>query len=146
MYDLDDEKVAAYLKKHPDMYFDDLASYAGATVYSLDELDDMYAASLSELGDVQIGNSSYSSAEALKKVDPIAYREGRNDWADGEFQEYDDYYFHDDAAIDIENYIDSEDETLEEPEPDISSGKVLPPDETEQNQNESLVEQLKKLL
>ena len=42
-----------------------------------DMLDDIY-------GDIKICGYSYNSSRALKELDPIAYREGFNNWIDSE--------------------------------------------------------------
>jgi hypothetical protein len=42
-----------------------------------DFLDDIY-------GEVEIAGLKYSTSNALRLVDPIAYRCGVNDWTDGE--------------------------------------------------------------
>lgn len=44
---------------------------------------DAYDDSLNEMGDIEIGCLSYSPSEVLKRVDPIAYNCGYDDWLDG---------------------------------------------------------------
>lgn len=39
---------------------------------------------LDEIGDVKIGELSYSASRVLKEVDPTAYRCGMADWLDSE--------------------------------------------------------------
>jgi len=47
-----------------------------------EEANKMYDESLNELGKIQIGNLSFMPSEILKKLDPIAYRVGFNDYCD----------------------------------------------------------------
>ena len=44
--------------------------------------EDGYDDSLDEMGDIEIGCLSYRPSEVLKRVDPIAYRCGYDDWLD----------------------------------------------------------------
>lgn len=47
------------------------------------DFTDQYEELLDEMGDVEIGNLSYSPSHVLKNVDPIAYRQGLLDYIDG---------------------------------------------------------------
>ncbi len=53
-----------------------MSEYEALEAYD-DFLDEVY-------GDVRIGGLEYSHSNALKNVDPIAYRCGFNDWTDAE--------------------------------------------------------------
>lgn len=47
------------------------------------ELCDMYDEMLDETtGDIHIGNLTYSASQVLKNTDPVAYKIGRNEYAD----------------------------------------------------------------
>lgn len=61
----------------------DMDEYGYTLIEERDALD-RYDEYLNELGDVTIGGLTYDQAEAFKRIDPIAYRCGFNDWADGE--------------------------------------------------------------
>lgn len=53
--------------------------------YITDRCEDEYDEMLDDCNEaVTIGNLTYSPSEVLKRVDPIAYRCGMADWADGE--------------------------------------------------------------
>lgn len=49
-----------------------------------DEAYEQYDEWLNEIGEVRVGGLEYDAATVLRKVDPIAYRTGLNDWADSE--------------------------------------------------------------
>lgn len=53
---------------------------ADGNVYDADELTERYDDMLNESGTVTIGGHEYDHAEALKSVDPIAYRVGMSDY------------------------------------------------------------------
>ena len=53
-----------------------MPEYEATAAYD-DMLDEVYE-------DVQIAGYSYSTSNALKEVDPIAYHTGMSDWLDGE--------------------------------------------------------------
>lgn len=61
----------------------DVDEYGYTLIEERDALE-QYDEYLNECGDVTIGGLQYEQAEALKRVDPIAYRCGFNDWADGQ--------------------------------------------------------------
>lgn len=69
--------------KKKDLEAGDVDEYGYTLIEERDALE-RYDESLNELGEVTIGGLQYEQAEALKRVDPIAYRCGFNDWADGE--------------------------------------------------------------
>lgn len=52
------------------------------------DLHEMYDQMLDDAyGTVSIGGYEYSTSDALKEVDPIAYDTGFNDWLDAEINE-----------------------------------------------------------
>ncbi|MDD5062326.1 MAG: hypothetical protein PHN44_08645 [Candidatus Marinimicrobia bacterium] len=72
--------------------------------YSEDYMLERYDEYLSELGEVQIGSLSYDPANALKEVDPTAYRCGFVDWLDSErdiYVEFDGAYFDDERLEEL---------------------------------------------
>ncbi|MGB0971180.1 MAG: hypothetical protein ACPGVG_09495 [Mycobacterium sp.] len=63
----------------------EIATGEGISDYELHErYDEMLDAIY---GDAAIGGMTYSTARALKEVDPIAYRVGFGDWVDSELGE-----------------------------------------------------------
>lgn len=61
---------------------------AECTVYSDSELEALYDDCLDECYDaVVIGDLTYMPSHVLRLVDPVAYRCGLSDWADGDFIE-----------------------------------------------------------
>ena len=77
------------------------------------DIDRMYEDMLDEYP-VSIGSLSYSGSYALRKLDPIAYRCGFLDFADGQFSQLCDYGMDsDDYVEDIDSlWYDFEDEML----------------------------------
>lgn len=69
--------VTIYVNKED--HDDILDEYEVATRYD-DTLNEIY-------GVVNVAGYEYETARTLKEIDPIAYRTGMNDWADGEFYE-----------------------------------------------------------
>lgn len=61
----------------------DVDEYGYMLIEEQDALE-QYDEFLNEMGNVIIGGLQYEQSEALKRVDPVAYRCGFNDWADGE--------------------------------------------------------------
>ena len=61
----------------------DVDEYGYTLIEERDALE-QYDEFLNGLGDVTIGGLQYEQSEALKRVDPVAYRCGFNDWADCE--------------------------------------------------------------
>ena len=57
-------------------------------IFSDRDLEARYDEFLDEVyGEVKIGGYFYSTSHALKEVDPIAYREGFNNWIDSEMSD-----------------------------------------------------------
>ncbi len=82
------------------------------TPISETELESRYDSFLDDAyGEVNIGGYTYSTSHALKEVDPIAYREGLNNWIDSEIdntiKEVEGEYYN---LEDIDNLDDDSDE------------------------------------
>jgi len=76
------------------------------------DIDRMYEDMLDEYP-VSIGSLSYSGSYALRKLDPIAYRCGFLDFADGQFSQLCDYGMDsDDYVEDIDSLWDDFEEML----------------------------------
>ena len=53
------------------------------------EAEEMYENMIDEIsGDVRIGSLTYMASEVLKRIDPIAYRCGFNDYLDSLLEDY----------------------------------------------------------
>lgn len=51
-------------------------------MYSDEDIEEMYKESLDEMGDVKLGNLTFSPSRIIKELDPVAYRVGLNDYED----------------------------------------------------------------
>jgi hypothetical protein len=51
-------------------------------MYSDEDIEEMYKEALDEMGEVKLGNLTFSPSRIIKELDPIAYRVGLNEYED----------------------------------------------------------------
>lgn len=51
-------------------------------MYSDEDIEEMYKEALDEMGDVKLGNLTFSPSRIIKELDPVAYRVGLNEYED----------------------------------------------------------------
>jgi|TARA_R110002049_G_scaffold36447_3_gene116169 hypothetical protein len=56
--------------------------------FSDEDIKDMYNESLDEMGDVKLGNLTFSPSRIIKELDPVAYRVGLNEYEDMLMEDY----------------------------------------------------------
>ena len=51
-------------------------------MYSDEDIEEMYKEALDEMGEVKLGNLTFSPSRIIKELDPIAYRTGLGEYED----------------------------------------------------------------
>ena len=57
-------------------------------MYSDEDIEEMYKEALDEMGDVKLGNLTFSPSRIIKELDPVAYRVGLNEYEDMLMEDY----------------------------------------------------------
>lgn len=86
-----------------------------------DDYDDQYNDYLDEVyGDVDVAGYSYSTSDLLRRIDPIAYRQGLSEYVDGlDFDEIDEYVELKEKVEELKSNIESIESKIEESEEEI---------------------------
>jgi len=56
--------------------------------FSDEDIEEMYKEALDEMGDVKLGNLTFSPSRIIKELDPVAYRVGLNEYEDMLMEDY----------------------------------------------------------